>query len=840
MERRDNVGSYLDCLEELFLPTKERTFTNRTSILNMLNEALTKFNEGTEPYQVVSIHGIGGIGKTRLVKEFRKILSPEPIIYTSFEIEKRCEVINNLYQIRTAITSSCPFFDYALLRYWEMTNPSSLNENFMLLFRKEFFLNMFDLIAETLNCSSSFLKKGIPIPDIVSPAVIIDFMNSLYLKIPQLLHNDLFEAISNASSEQLAYKLPTLLGIEIKQLIVKGKITHPVFIFDSYQESQPYSESEEWLFHLVNAIGQGLFIITSREPLHWNIKCGCLILHHLKCYPVEDARELLEETIIGRNDLVDVILTSTQCVPIYIDLALNVYENEKSIVGDELVSKALFLDRHKLVHHFINHFKSSWQSVILDLATIRVFNYDIFEHLVKQRILDCASYEYATIIKSNLFNYVSESTNSSLVKLHDVFCKDVQMGREIDECYTIYKSYLEYLCYRRDAIIQENTGAVLAALFQNALYLAIVFEERMSKNVQSKLSKKIEKAIVENLLDIFFTLTSNRIRFEPLPFDNIKTETMRNVCQFVYAKTYEKVNTLKTIDMLEKIADPTCFGKHKISYEAVLFYAKSLAGHYDKLEAWTNKIDQKLDERTKSEWFYNRIKIYQADCDMMRGRFKSAQQSLVLLKNNFNSIEDHYSINRTIGHIQRFNFLLDDAYAIYSALMKQFKHNTVFREYLAANLAETQCYFPNSNFIKRTKKVLNSIEVPYNVKNKGKVLYSLAIANTVKKHYYTAQKNIDNCIKINQEDGYQSGILFAYMAQAYLDYSIAGVVSEKTTSNIESLLLKNNVYEYFRLPLAIIKEDAATIYQIKNQYEWIDFNQTELEYRRFLAQLRHT
>ena len=118
---------YLDCLEELFAEPRERTFTDRQEILELLNDALINLNEDPSFYHVYSIHGIGGIGKTRLIKEFAKIISPEPVCLVSFEIEKRSEIINNLYQIRKAIDFSCPFFDFALLRYWEMTNPAALN-----------------------------------------------------------------------------------------------------------------------------------------------------------------------------------------------------------------------------------------------------------------------------------------------------------------------------------------------------------------------------------------------------------------------------------------------------------------------------------------------------------------------------------------------------------------------------------------------------------------------------------------------------------------------------------------------------------------------------------------
>lgn len=832
------MNMYHDCIENLFTPPKERTFTNRTKIMGLLNDALIKLNEDPTMFQVFSIHGIGGIGKTRLVKEFSRLISDEPVIFVSFEIEKRSEIINNLWKIRKAINYSCPFFDFALLRYWELTNPAVINDDFMDIFKKGFFVNTLDLVAEMVGVPFAKLEAEFILPTIITPSVIIDFINSIHQKIPQIRHNSIFKAISSTAADQLIKKLPTLLGIEIKHLISLGKILRPIFIFDSYQESQPYSESEEWLYNILKEAGRGLYIVTSREPLHWNESCDRLVLHNLQCYPEDDARILLEETIVNRPDLIDLIIESTQCVPIYIDLALNVYDSQKTIVGEALVEKALFCDRHKLVYHFINHMKSSWQSAVLDLATIRIFNGDIFEYLVRNKMLDCTVYEYESIIESNLFSYVSESKSSNLVKLHDVFCKDVQNGRSVNECYTIYKTYLEYICFRRDLLIKDNHGASLAALLQNLIYLAISLEERCLKEKNTQINCSINEHIVEQLLDIFFTLVANKVRFAPVPFENIKTNTMKKVCQFVYAKTYEKVNTQKTIEALEQIGDVSCFGKHMLSFEAVLFYTKALTGNYNEFENWVKQIDYKLNSQMKCEWFYNRIKIYQADCYMLNGRFKLALESLTLLNNGYTSVEDHFSINRTIGHIQRFNFQLKQAEHTYKSLIKEYYNNYVFREYLATNLAEAGCYFPDNDFIKRNQAILHSMGTVYNIKNKAKLLYSLAIANIVKKHYRTAKTYIDECISINHEDGYQSGELFAYMAQAYLDYALNGTVSDKTQKQIEQLLVRNNVYTFFRLQLAIIKEDQHSINRISHDYDWIDFSYTVKECRRFLSQLK--
>ena len=94
------MTKYYEDIENLFEEPKERTFTDRTEILELLNESLTRINEESVSLQIININGIGGIGKTRLVKEFSKIITPKPVVFVSFEINKRNEIINKVEYVQ--------------------------------------------------------------------------------------------------------------------------------------------------------------------------------------------------------------------------------------------------------------------------------------------------------------------------------------------------------------------------------------------------------------------------------------------------------------------------------------------------------------------------------------------------------------------------------------------------------------------------------------------------------------------------------------------------------------------------------------------------------------------
>ena len=122
-------------------------------------------------------------------------------------------------------------------------------------------------------------------------------------------------------------------------------------------------------------------------------------------------------------------------------------------------------------------------------------------------------------------------------------------------------------------------------------------------------------------------------------------------------------------------------------------------------------------------------------------------------------------------------------------------------------------------------------------KNIGKLYYSRAIAYILTKEYDKAQNDINNSIRINITDGYDSGCLFAYMAQTYLDYATIGYISTDTLKEI-SKLFKNGVYKFYKLPIYIMQNRDDKIKKIKYEFSWLDFDYTVKQYKLFLSKIK--
>lgn len=76
------------------------------------------------------------------------------------------------------------------------------------------------------------------------------------------------------------------------------------------------------------------------------------------------------------------------------------------------------------------------------------------------------------------------------------------------------------------------------------------------------------------------------------------------------------------------------------------------------------------------------------------------------------------------------------------------------------------------------------------LKSKGKIYYSLAIAWLIKKKYKRARKYIRKSLYLNQQDGYLAGKLYAHMANAYYEYAVSHHISKNTLRIIRDILKK--------------------------------------------------
>lgn len=818
----------------LDMQKSDEKFVDRSEIRNFIMNEIEHKIQKEDYFRVISIYGMGGIGKSYLLNEIENQVSNLENKYRfltiSFEIENNRQYIENLIKICVAYDKPCILFSYAAMLYWEKTSILQLDTNFMKKIQDSFLTDLIDAINQT---AVALLPVDIRIPtSLPTISNILKCTGEIVQRIRRVPYFSVMKKLRKLSSAELLNNLPILLGADIVHNEYEKKQQSPLIcLFDSYQQSIPYSESVEWLFQLIGTIHKGLFIVTSREKLLWTDKENDIYPYELKCYPEEEARNYLSEYIQPKDtDLIDLIIASTQCVPIYIELAIDVYQRE-ILCNPEYLDKSLFEDRESLAIHFINHLASNWQDVIMNLAVIRVFNEDIFSYIVQEQNLNCPVYEYHEIIKVSLMQYIENS--DSLVKIHDVFCSNVAKILCEKQKINVLNSYLDYVLYRQPYKLESHQIGLLLTLFINILQIEIDFSRQII----------IPTNIIEKTLDLFFLLSNVKVTFTPIEPEANNMSNVNQMLFFVNAIFYKNESTQKTIKYLKYVTNPNQLGHHKISYNIFSRYTFSLTGDYASLKKSLEKYNNLLTDDDKTFWYYMQIKLYKSDFLLMEGKFITSYNILVDLEkqldNTIFTIDNFLQIQRQKGHVFRFNLYMDKAFEEYSKVLTYSETSNAVKGYIYTNMIEAKCYFSPEYVDENFNIALMYVESENQIKNKGKLYYARAISNIVNKKYTLAAEDIRQSIVLNQQDGYQSGELFALMAQAYLEYALQNKINENTLVRIQKLLVDNEVYNYFNLALAIMNGMENQVEQYRTEYQWIDFDHTLQQYHRFFRNIKN-
>lgn len=806
----------------LFRKTEPNEFVDRFEIIEQISKFCELLRDFNGYFKVINIFGIGGIGKSRLIAELRNEIADKlsavksKIVSVSFEIEGRQQTLRNLMQIRRSFDGSCTIFDYALMSYWDKAGRmEKLDDAFMYQIRSGFLGGLIDTAADV---GADFFPV---LPGVPSINDIFDCVGVLIQKTQQLKVRDQLKYISQLDPQALLEQMPRYLGFDIDRLSTKSPYAL-VLLCDSYQQSIPYSEPREWLMDLIAEIHHGLFIITGREKLKWDDPEKDIFPYHLRGFPEDAARAHLKKYIPSADDeLINEILLSTQCVPLFVEMAIDVYLREAD--ASKLICGTYFKDRDQLIRRFIYHLPEKWQSILLALSVVGIFNRDIFLHIGKEFSCPCPMEDYEEIISTSLSNYIERT--KGLVKLHEVFCR--QAANVLTPAYKreVWSCYLEFIWARGVGTADVNAQEALPTLFLNLLHCCK--ELKINPTEQE----------TERLLDIFFRIMDTRIFFEP-PSPECGTITpLNDIILLLNAVIYEKVNTNDTIRLLHQIKEPGHFGRHEKSYSVILQYAESLLGKYSKFYASLEELDREMGDVDRVFWYYPRIKIYIADYLLMAGKFCDALQRLLELQNEGISEDVNFQCARAIGHIYRFNMELDLAEQTYQIQREQVLSSINSRVYLQTNLCETYCFFDPEQFELLYKETLEDALALANLKNLGKLHYSKAIVLAGQGRIDEAYAEAQQSLEINQQDGYQSGELFAHMAYAYCDYAKYGIVQTSTREKIKELLVCNEVYQYFRLPLFLMEGELRSVETLRSTYEWLDFDQTVRRYKQLLTRL---
>lgn len=439
-------------------------------------------------FKVVSISGMGGIGKTRLINELisviKKTYSNDPdqiILHITLEISGS-DFFYALTKLRGEIKEVCPLFDYAFLNYWKQTQISKLDSSFMSVFQNQW--------IEAINMTGSMFS--IPIKSAsISLDIILQIVEKVFTCVKEKYYANFFQKrskkISDYSVDELKECLAGFLGMDINRIFCEKNLC--VFI-DSYQR-YPSSNYVDWLMDLIEQANTGLFIVSGRETIAFPDKLGV----HSKSYPLNalpmvNAEQLLKRYLPDLSNLeINRILKVTECLPIYLDLAISTYKNIH--INKSMVDKNHFFmyqTKEELIKAFFNHLTPSHQQFFLTLSFLQIFDLELYSY-----IISLCPYSSVTDYEDfKSFSIISKIENDNdFFKVHDVLNTNVIAILDEDIRKILFHKYLEHIVSKTIFFITDTQKIIL---YKHILNMVI------NNNFI------LQQADEELILDFFFSL----------------------------------------------------------------------------------------------------------------------------------------------------------------------------------------------------------------------------------------------------------------------------------------------------------------------------------------------
>ncbi len=806
---------------------EELSFEDRESLIKDVKSYYQSMINEKPFFQIVSISGMGGIGKTRLINELIFILksnsmndSKQVILSITLEISGNDYYLNALAQLRSQIKEICPIFDYAFLVYWKRTQITVLDDSFMKIFEKQW--------KDASKWIGSMFAVPIKMASL-SLDVIFEFIEKSFDYLKEKYYASFFskhsKKISEYTNEDLKECLAGFLGMDMNRLFYDKNLC--VFV-DSY-ERYPSRKDTDWLMDLMEQTNTGLFFIAGREAITYPKEIKKYVKpKSLDSLPEENASELLESYLPNvKPNVIQHLLDITDCIPIYLDLAIGTYKNV--VASEEVFDENIFFmykNKEELTKAFFSHLKESHQNFLLTLSFLQLFDQGIYSYIVtlcpESSITDYQDIQSLSII-TNVEN------DSDFFKVHDVLNTNVIAIIEENIRKLLFCKYLEYIV-STTILYASDTQKII--LYKHILHM-IVKNKFVLKQKETEL-----------VLDLFFSLKQTLRTLLPTEALEINTyDPLSEINYLTKAVSYERENTVTRLEYLNHIDfENNSLGKHNKSLNIIHGFLTMWAGDNQPLVQYLSQSYPLLKDTEIREWYYAQTVIFWADHLTITGKFKTAQKVLLNFGEKLKEFPEQensiFQTKRHTGHLFRFNMLLEDANEQYFSTMDSADHfNNFYQEiYIVTNICETNCYLKPEVVY---KYCYNGLQLGKNIKDlksQAKIYYSMGIASLHTKQYKRAKKYIRKSMYFDTLDGYKLGVLSSLLADIYLQFALGKSIKSIA---FENLLSQVTVYGFQILPLAIIKKNTAKIESVRDQYEWIDYTKTVQIFEKFLAIIRH-
>ncbi|WP_406296650.1 hypothetical protein OG948_13885 [Embleya sp. NBC_00888] len=352
----------------------QRRFVDREEATAIFEGA---WNAGGDGLRVVNVTGVGGIGKSRFLRECQSRLESEArTVLLDLQIPALREQDAALAVLRSnlgAQGASFPRYDLAYLALWQRLHPHLQ-------------ISLADVAARQQSEVLADLADavgGLPIFRTVGGLLRVAGRSSERFRRWRWLKNDeTLHRLDELDPAELADAATFLFAEDLRSASAERRYLVCVDAYEALVGGSTRAGRtaglDAWLRDLVSQLDRGLVLIASREPLGWEAYDSQWTAHliplPLDGLPMTARVELLEAHGVSDVRARTALARASSGVPFYLNLALDADTGADR--GDGALTPAV--SGEEILERFLQHVDAQEVRLLEVLAVARTIDYDIF------------------------------------------------------------------------------------------------------------------------------------------------------------------------------------------------------------------------------------------------------------------------------------------------------------------------------------------------------------------------------------------------------------------------------------------------------------------------------
>jgi tetratricopeptide (TPR) repeat protein len=384
-----------------------------------------------EEHKVLVYYGVGGIGKTRLLKELgRRLEEQQPEVGWStldFATSSHRDVEGALSwlskEMKRKYKAGFLSFELALLKFWQKSRPHTPLQ------REEWSL----LEEGALVTGAVLTVKDIPFLDAPIRFAMLTAKAHQLFKEWWTKHGQqqLYE-LEGMTPNDIQERLPMFWAEDLKRFMRRK--SRPVALFlDTYEAlweegrtEATFFDRDEWVRELVAHLPEVLWVVAGREKLRWGELPddweGFLEQHLVGQLARSDIRRFLASCGIVEDEIQRSIVEGSAGVPFYLDLAADTYLQIKRS-RREPVPEDFGGTQRKLLERFLRHLDQYEIETLKVLSVARYWHRTLFDELIGRFR---TGYPATAFLELCRFSFVQEGQSPGTYTIHPLMRASLQ------------------------------------------------------------------------------------------------------------------------------------------------------------------------------------------------------------------------------------------------------------------------------------------------------------------------------------------------------------------------------------------------------------------------------